>query len=748
MDILYLLHSSKRSKEDLLKEYLLVFAVYKVKEKKQKTLTTLKRKKRLQRKKQIYQVIHRLFSYLETIKPTQVILDIYQSFINTFKEYKKQFSIILATSLVIFFSFNLIYQQIFKNLPSPLDLTKKEQIVSTKILDRNGKVLYRIYEDENRSIIPLSDIPKSLIFATIAIEDKNFYHHHGFSITGITRAFISNLKNEKLQGGSTITQQLVKNRLLTPKRTLSRKIKELLLSVLIEGVYTKDEILEMYLNQVAYGGSTYGVEEASHRYFNKNAKDLTLAESAMLAGLPAAPSAYTPFGANPELAFKRQKEVLNRMVENKYISQEIANKAMTEKLAFNSSKIDIKAPHFVMYIKNILAQEYGEELLNKGGLEVTTTLDLDLQQQAEKIVSDEVTSLKRLRVSNGASMVTNPQTGEVLAMVGSTNYFDFDNDGQVNVTLRERQPGSSIKPINYTLALINGRTTNSYINDSPITYHFRSGPNYSPKNYDGKYHGNVTLREALACSYNIPAVKLLAENGVSNMIDLAEQMGITTWQDRKRFGLSLTLGGGEVRMIDMTEVYGTLANQGIHTDINPILEVRDYKGTLYYHNDCALDHTNCPSKQIIDPEVSFLISNILADNQARTPAFGPMSTLNIPNQEVAVKTGTTNNLRDNWTFGYTSDRLVAVWVGNNDNTSMSYVASGITGASPIWNKIMRTQLSKDHPHTFTVPNNIIKKNTCIKYKNGKIGIKPEYFIKGTEPKTTCSTNWPLKQLKQ
>lgn len=676
----------------------------------------------------------------------QFILDFLTSFVIIAKYYFTYLILILAISTLILGGFFWLYTLVFKDLPTPQDLTKKQQSVTTKILDRHGEVLYKIYEDENRTILSLSEIPKQIQFATIAIEDKDFYNHHGFSIRGIVRAIVANAKEERLQGGSTLTQQLVKNRLLTTDRTFSRKIKELLLSVLVENIFTKEQILEMYLNQVSYGGSAYGIEEASQRYFGKSARELSLAESALLAGLPAAPSAYTPFGSNPEYAKQRQEEVLRRMSEDGYISQEQAHEAYTEELIFSENKVDIKAPHFVMYIRRLLAQQFGEDIVSKGGLEVRTTLDYQLQKQVEEIVSKEVASLSRLRVKNGAALVTNPQTGEILAMVGSSDYFDFSNDGQVNVTIRPRQPGSSIKPITYALALEKGKTTQTIIEDAPITYVAKGSPPYSPKNYDGKYHGKVTLKEALASSYNIPAVKTLNELGITPMIDLAEAMGITTWQERNRFGLSLTLGGGEVTMFDMAEVYGTFANEGKHTDLNPIIEITDYTGKSYYNQPCLTENQACTYQQVIKPETAYLISNILSDNVARTPAFGPLSTLNIPNQEVAVKTGTTNNLRDNWTIGYISDRVVTVWVGNNDNTPMSYVASGITGASPIWNKIMRLQLDEKNVHKFAKPATIVKVRVCkaSKFLPCKFcpQISTEYFVVGTDTGFNCDTISP------
>jgi 1A family penicillin-binding protein len=650
---------------------------------------------------------------------------------------------LILTGAILLASYGA-YEYIFKDLPSVDQLTTRKENLTTKILDRNGKLLYSIYKDENRTLIPLSRVPKNMIYATIAIEDKNFYTHKGLSLRGIFRALHSDLSSDRIQGGSTITQQLVKNTLLGPEKTLQRKIREAILAVLVESTYSKEEILEMYFNNVPYGGSTYGVEEAAQKYFGKPASQLDLAESALLAGVPAAPSVYSPFGSNPEYAYLRQKEVLRRMVEDNYLTADQAAAAANEQLHFRPNTNDIQAPHFVMYIRNLLEQEYGEDVVNQGGLEVRTTLDLETQNQSQEIVTNEMKELARLRISNGAALVTNPKTGEILAMVGSKNYFDFANDGQVNVTTRPRQPGSSIKPVTYAVALEKGKTPSSQILDEPITFSIAGSAPYSPKNYDGKYHGSVSIRTSLASSYNIPAVKTLAEVGIPNMIDKAQAMGISTWQDRKRFGLSLTLGSGEVLMTDMAEVYGTFANYGQTVPLNPLLEVRDYKGKLLYQNTCALKKENCPKNQTVDPKVAYQITDILSDNNDRVPAFGPRSVLYIPNQQVAVKTGTTNNLRDNWSFGYTTDRLVAVWVGNNNNQPMSYVASGVTGASPIWNKIMRTQLSDEHPHVFAPPGDLVKVKICATTGtlpcSGCPVITEELFTKGSEPKQACNPN--------
>ena len=653
------------------------------------------------------------------------------------------------TQILIFSSMMLMllagviwfYQFAFFDLPPAEELVKKTPPVSSKILDRNGKVLYKIYDDENRTLVSLDQISPAMIYATIAIEDQNFYHHFGFDPEGIIRAAIANWQGKPIQGGSTITQQLVKNRLLSPERTIQRKIKELILAVAVERKFSKEEILEMYLNQVAYGGSTYGVEEAAQKYFGKHASQLNLAEAALLAGLPQAPSVYSPFGPNPDLTFKRQKEVLRRMVDEGYISLEQAREAANKPISFRVNTTDIKAPHFVFYVKDLLAKKYGEEMLARGGLQVTTSLDLKLQDKTQETVSQELEKLKRLHINNGAALVTNPSTGEVLAMVGSKDYFDFQNDGQVNVVLRPRQPGSSIKPLTYALAFSRGYKPSDKILDAPITYDIKGSKPYSPKNYDGKYHGLVTLREALASSYNIPATKLLNQLGVDNLINFAQKMGITTWNDRNRFGLSLTLGGGEVRMIDLAQAYSVFADLGKKVPINPILEVKDATGKVIYRNPCVYNPKKCPAQRVLRPGVAYEITHVLKDNQARTPAFGPMSVLYIPDQEVAVKTGTTNSMRDNWTVGYTTDRLVAVWVGNNDNSPMSHVASGITGASPIWNKIMRSLLNPKNPHAFAVPKDVIVTKICSLTNTlpcpGCPSLKEEVFLKGSEPKQSC-----------
>jgi len=645
--------------------------------------------------------------------------------------------IFILISLAVVSAFAYLLFTIFYGLPNPNRLNTRDQAISTKIYDRNDQLLYKIYRNQNRTLVQLKDIPVYLIQATIAVEDAEFYRHRGFSWKGIFRAALRNLKGDRLYGGSTITQQLVKNALLTPERTWRRKIKEIVLSLLVEAKFSKDEILQMYFNEVGYGGAAYGIEEASQLYFSKSINELSLAEAALLAGLPASPTSYSPFGTHPEKAKERQEIVLRRMKEESFITEEQEKEASEQSIRLAPQRTDIKAPHFVMYIKELLVKKYGERMVEEGGLEVKTSLDLNLQEAAEKIVREEINQLQNLHITNGAALVTNPKNGEILAMVGSKDYFDLKNDGNVNVALRIRQPGSSIKPINYAVALQNGFTPATVISDTPITYQVAGQPPYSPKNYDSRFHGNVPLRTALASSYNVPAVKVLAAFGVSRMIDLGEKMGITTWTDRSRFGLSLTLGGGEVKMIDMNVAYGTLANLGERVDLNPILEIKNYKGESLQKNPKEVK-----KERALPAEVAYLLTNILSDPIARIPAFGPRSWLNIENHpHVAVKTGTTQNLRDNWTIGYTSDFVVSVWVGNNDNTPMSYVASGITGASPIWNKIISLIL-KDLPNKeFPQPENLIKVEVCS--LTGTLacegcGGKWEYFAVGSEPKFHCS----------
>ena len=672
---------------------------------------------------------------------------------------------IFVLSLTFFFIFWLL---ILKDLPSPKELITRKQEMSTKIYDRNGELLFKIYKDKNRTPVSLDHVPIQVRLATLAAEDAEFYQHLGFSVRGIMRAIIRNATRGELTGGSTITQQLVKNALLSSEKTIIRKVREIVLAIGVELTYTKDEILEMYLNEVSYGGTAYGIEEASQVYFAKDVETLNLAEAALLAGLPKSPTKYSPFGPNPDFAIERQREVIRLMRINKYISREQEEAALNQKLSFAPNKIDIKAPHFVMSVKQSLVEKYGEELIEKGGLEITTTLDYSIQKLAEKAVVGEIERLRPLHVTNGAALVLNPQTGEILAMVGSKNYFDTEAGGNVNVITRLRQPGSAIKPINYTYALSNGYTLATILADTPVTFSVQGQDPYSPKNYDGKYRGNISLRSALAESRNIPAVKVLANYGVNKMIEMGQKMGITTWEDTSRFGLSLTLGGGDVKLIDLARAYSILANYGERPDFVSMLNITNYKGEVIEENVCtqsklgkylsgltpyiyAAEATKnvCEKEQVLDPKVAFLLTDILSDNQARAPSFGSYSLLNIPGHpEVAVKTGTSNNLRDNLAIGYNQDYLVAVWVGNNDNSPMARVASGITGATPIWNKIMSALLANEQNKEWEVPEGLKEVSICT--LTGTLPCEGcptrlEWFLEENQPQKTCRMEQILEE---
>jgi 1A family penicillin-binding protein len=598
---------------------------------------------------------------------------------------KTKFFLIIIVLAVVAFN---IYQFLNKKLPD-INLIYSPPKLSSKIFDRNGNLLYKFYEEENRTWVSLNKIPKKFIEATLAIEDKNFYKHGGLSLKGMAKAVIYNFKKsngDKLRGGSTITQQLIKNVFLTNEKSFTRKIKEAILTLKIEKKLTKNEILERYFNQVSYGGEAYGAQEAAWKYFGKNIWDLNDGELIYLAGLPAAPSSYSPFGNNPELGIIRQKRVVEEMVTAKYISKDDGEKILSKKLVFKKRKQKLEAPHFVFYIRSLLESKYGFINFERQGLNIYTSLDLGIQKEAEKIVSEEVKKVEKLKISNGATLVIGVKNGDILAMVGSKDYEATDIDGNVNVTTSLRQPGSSIKPINYLLAFKKGKTPDSYIDDSPVSYYVPGQKVYSPQNYNGKYLGKVTLKTALASSLNIPSVKLLAENGVNNMIDLAETMGITTWKERNRYGLSLALGSGEVKMTEIAQAYSVFANLGEKIEINPIYRIDNYLGENIYKKEKE-------AEKIIDPDLALTINNILSDNQARSPIFGLNSKLKIEGRTVAVKTGTTNNLKDNWCIGWTPSYLVATWVGNNDASPMSWVASGVSGATPIWNRIMTKILS-------------------------------------------------------
>ena len=630
----------------------------------------------------------------------------------------------------------LIFPLLAYNLPSPDKIVRREGF-SSKILDRNGQILYDIFSNQRRTPVTLEEVPLYLRQATIAVEDKNFYKHGGFDPTGIFRAVFNIVFKHKLQGGSTLTQQLVKNVLLSPERTVFRKIKEFVLAIQIERKYSKDEILQMYLNEAPYGGTAWGVEAAAETYFGKKVGELNLVESAILAGLPQRPSTYSPYSSQPKAYIGRTQEVLRRMREDGYITrdQESEVRAQIEQVSFLPRGASFKAPHFVQYVQKILEERYSESVVEQGGLRVTTTLDLELQEKAQEIVAEEIAKVEKQKIGNGAVVVIDPETGEILAMVGSKDFNDPNYDGQVNVVMSSRQPGSAIKPFTYVTAFKKGFTPSTLLMDVETTFPGGIGqPDYKPVNYDAKFRGPLQVRYALGNSINMAAVKMLGKVGIKDVLKTAYEMGISTLEPTQetlnRVGLSLTLGGGEVRLLDLTAAYGPFMNQGYKIEPTAILKVEDAKGNVLEEAKPK------KSKRVISEEQAFLIADILSENKAREAVFGTNSLLNIPGRQIAVKTGTTNDKRDNWTVGGNSQILVGVWVGNNNNSAMLSVASGISGASPIWRRTLLETL-KDKPATsFEIPSGIVTAavdNVSGYRAHNGFPSRSEYFIKGTEP---------------
>lgn len=588
-----------------------------------------------------------------------------------------------------------------KDLPNPEQITERRVVESTKIYDRTGKILlYDVHGEEKRTVIPFEEIPQHVKNATIVIEDDNFYHHFGIDFKGIARSFLYNLTGREVlgkrvsTGGSTITQQFIKNAILTPEKTLIRKIKEAILAIEMEIKYSKDEILDFYLNQVSYGSNAYGVEAAAQTFFNKNAKDLTIAESALLAALTQAPSYYSPYGSHFETTKARQEYILERMYNFAYITKEEFETAKEEELSFAPVASTIKAPHFIMYVKEYLEKNYGKDYVEKAGLKVYTTLDWDLQQLAEKTVLEGVkTNIKNFNAHNAALTAIDPKTGQILSMVGSKDYFaeplpegcrPGNNclfEPNVNVSIRLRQPGSSFKPFAYAAAFQKGFTPDTMIFDLETEFAVDEAPSYKPRNYDGRFRGPVSFREGLAQSLNIPSVKVLYLAGVDETINLAQDMGIETLKDRSRYGLSLVLGGGEIKLLEQTAAFGVFANEGEKHPLTSILKIEDSNGKI-------LEEYKDESKKVLDEQITRLISNLLSDEVSRAPMFGSKSKLYLEQRPVAAKTGTTQEYRDGWTIGYTPSLAVGVWAGNNDNTSMREGA-GIYVAAPIWNSFMQ-----------------------------------------------------------
>jgi 1A family penicillin-binding protein len=625
------------------------------------------------------------------------------------------FIILLILLGLTFVILNFIY--LGYNLPDPNKLLERSVPQSTKIYDRTGKtLLYEIFTEQRRTLIPLSDVPRDLIFATIVIEDKDFYRHPGFDLRGIIRALIMDIFHlGKVQGGSTITQQFIKNALLTPKKTFARKIRELILAYQIEKNFSKEQILQMYFNEIPYGSNAYGIEAASQIYFGKSARDLTLDESALLAALPKAPSYYSPFGSHRDELIARKNYILDLMVEEGYISQERAEiaKNIDTLKKIVPKRENITAPHFVMYVKDLLAEKYGLRLVEQGGLKVITSLDLEKQKIAEEEIRNQAEkNWKNFGASNAALVALDVKTGQILAMVGSKDFFDEKIDGQVNVTIRPRQPGSSFKPIVYAAAFQKGFTPETILFDVETNFGPAGpeGKDYIPKNYDEKEHGPVTMRQALAGSLNIPGVKTLYLAGLNNVLDLAKKMGYTTLTDPSRYGLSLVLGGGEVKLLEHTAAFSIFAREGKKIPTVAILRVEDSKGNILEE----WDPNNTLPEEILPVQIARQINSILSDNEARSFIFGSNSPLYLGERPAAAKTGTTNDWRDGWTIGYTPQIACGVWVGNNNNDKMKKKADGVIVAAPIWHNFMIRALANEPIENFNPPEPVIVEKPILR----------------------------------
>lgn len=596
-----------------------------------------------------------------------------------------------------FLSILALFSWYSRDLPNPDQLMSRQVPQSTIIYDRTGEnILYEIHGDEKRTMVTLEEIPDYVEKATIAIEDKNFYEHGGFSLWAIARTAITNVLYNRRAGGSTLTQQFVKNAILTPEKSYSRKIKELILSYKLEKQFSKDDILQMYLNEIPYGSNAYGVEAASKKYFGKSVSEINISEAAILAALPQAPSLYSPYNHDKETLLGRQRYIIDLMQKQGYISEEQANEAKNYELNFKAPTSNIKAPHFVMYVKQVLAEKYGEKMIEQGGLKIHTTLDLYKQEIAEEVVSEKAElNLENWNAENASLVSIDPKNGQVLAMVGSKDYFSEDIDGQFNVALSPRQPGSSLKPMVYASLFEKGYNPNTILFDV-VTDFSTSNDTYTPHNYNLKELGPVSIRKALAGSLNIPAVKALYLSGVDNVLNLLNNSGYTTLEDRDRFGLSLVLGGGEVKLLEHVNAYSVFAREGEIHPISIILKVEDSNGKI-------LEEFKEEVKNVLPANISKMINSILSDNKAREYAFGSNSALHFQNRPIAAKTGTTNNYKDAWTIGYTPSLITGVWVGNNDNTEMRRGAGGSTVAAPIWNEYMKRVLGDTPIEEFNKP---------------------------------------------
>lgn len=612
-------------------------------------------------------------------------------------------------------------------IPDFESFESRKIIQSTKIYDRTGKVLlWDVHEDIRRTVVSSENISRHLKNATVAIEDGTFYQHHGVNLKGIVRAFLVNLgKGSRQQGGSTISQQVIKNTLLTAEKSYVRKIKELILAVKLEKSLPKDKILEIYLNEISYGGSNYGAETASQSYFGKSASELNLAESAYLAALPQAPTYYSPYGNHKDELDDRKNLVLRRMKELGFITEEEEKQVQEIKITFLPQREQsVRAPHFSVFIRSYLESKYGKDAVEQDGLKVITTLDYDMQQKAEALVKKYAEENKEKFNANNAGLIgIDPKTGQILTMVGSKDYFNQEDEGNFNVTLAHRQPGSSIKPFIYATAFKKDYTPETIVFDLKTEFSVLCQPDgtpgpetntkacYSPQNADQIFKGPITFKEALAQSRNVPSVKVLYLAGIKDSIQTAADLGITSLTDPNRYGLTLVLGGGEVSLLEMTNAYSVFAAEGIRNPHAGILKIEDSSGNI-------LEEFKPESQRVLDENIARTITDILSDDSARAPVFGSKSYLYIPDYDVAVKTGTTNNFRDAWVIGYSPNFALGVWVGNNDNSPMAYKTASIVGA-PLWNAYFKEILPDLAKENFTKPE---------PQRANQLGLKP--FLRG------------------
>lgn len=619
----------------------------------------------------------------------------------------------------------LTYLYFVRDISDPERLMNRSN-TGIVLADQHGEEFYTYGRAGHREIIPLDQISDNAEKALISAEDKNFYEHSGFSLFSIMGALYANFVSGEIgYGGSTLTQQLAKNTLLTSDQTFMRKYQELSIAIAIEQNYEKDEILAMYLNSAYFGEGSFGIKDAAETYFNKSAQDLTLAEATMLIGLLPAPTAYSPISGNPEYAKERQTTVLSRMVDNNAITEAQKKEALAVELAYaeveDPSNND--APHFTEMVLNELYDTYGEEKVTRSGFQVTTSLDLRVQREANAEVAEHMAYIQAGGGSNAGMVAIDPKTGEIRALVGSADWND-EKYGKVNMAVTPRQPGSSFKPVYISEALAKGVVTPATIIRDEAT----DFGGYTPENYDFRFRGDLSVRSALAQSLNIPAVKIMQELGVKESVDAAERMGITTLDNARDYGLSLSLGAAETQLVEMTNLYAGFANAGQQKPYTTVSAIRDKYNEETYKNDAV-------GKSVISAEGAYLISDILADNEARAPSFG--ASLNVPGRQVAVKTGTTDDSRDAWTIGYTPEIAVGVWVGNNDNEVMQLGGSSMAG--PIWMSTLEAAL-EGKSEEFSRPSGVVEIQICgdgTRASQAGFGTRSEVFLRSAQPTGNC-----------